>query len=286
MRSELSRDKVALLAAIVVAAYVAIALLAPLIAPHDPNAGAIRERLQPPVWIEGGSAEHLLGTDALGRDVLSRVMYGGRASLLIGALVVLVAGSFGTLLGVLAGYRGGRTDQVVSRVTDVQTAFPGLLLGLTILTMIGPSILNLVIVLSINGWMVYARTARGQVLSLREQPFIEAAISVGCRDRTLVFGHILPNLASSLITLGTLELARIILVESILSFLGMGVQPPDVSWGLMIADGQTYLTASSWLILVPGAAVALLVLAVNVLASWLRTVADPTQRSRENLAGA
>lgn len=286
LASELRRDSVGLVAVGVVLAFVAVAILAPIIAPHDPNATAIIDRLKPPFWMEKAVPGHVLGTDSLGRDVLSRVIHGARASLTVAVMVVLVAGSIGTLLGVIAGYRGGRVDQLISRVTDVQTAFPGLLLALVILTMLGPSVTNLIISFSVNGWMVYARTARGQVLSLREQQFIEAAISIGCRDRTIVFRHLLPNIASTFLTLATLELARIILAESALSYLGMGVQPPEVSWGLMIADGETYMTTSPWLIIAPGAAVALLVLAVNVVASWLRTVADPVQRSRETIKGA
>jgi ABC-type dipeptide/oligopeptide/nickel transport system permease subunit len=286
LAGELRRDSLGLVAVGVVLLFVAVAVLAPVLAPHDPNATDIVNRLRPPTGFEKAAPDHLLGTDSLGRDILSRVIHGARASLTVAVLVALVAGSIGTLLGVIAGYRGGRVDQIISRVTDVQTAFPGLLLALVILTMLGPSVTNLVISFSVNGWMVYARTARGQVLSLREQAFIEAAVSIGCRDRTIVFRHLLPNLASSFLTLATLELARIILAESALSYLGMGVQPPEVSWGLMIADGETYMTTSPWLIVVPGTAVAILVLAVNVVASWLRTVADPVQRSREAIKGA
>ncbi len=286
LSAELRRDRIALVAAGVVGAYILLAILAPVVAPQDPNAQNIVQRLRPPFWAPGGSLAHVFGTDALGRDVLSRVIFGARASLLIGFLVVLIAGSFGTLLGVIAGYRGGRTDLIISRITDVQTAFPGLLLALTILAVIGAGQANLVAVFAVNGWMVYCRTARGQTLSLREQPFIEAAVSIGCRERTIIFRHILPNLASILLTLGSLELARIVLAESVLSFLGMGVQPPDVSWGLMIADGNIYMTTASWLVLVPGVALSVLVLAVNVLAGWVRTVADPVQRSRESFTRA
>jgi peptide/nickel transport system permease protein len=283
---ELRRDRLATLAVAVVGVYVLVALLAPWLAPTDPNAQDLLGRLQPPAWAEGGSVEHLLGTDALGRDLLSRVIFGARASLAIGFMVVLIAGGIGTTLGVVAGYRGGRTDQVISRITDVQTAFPGLLLALTILAVIGSGETNLVIVFAINGWMVYCRTARSQTLSVREQPFIEAARAAGSRERSILVRHVLPNLASTLVTLATLELARIILAESVLSFLGVGVQTPSVSWGLMIADAETYMTTNPWLTFVPGAALALLVLAMNVFASWVRTIADPVQRSRETIARA
>jgi peptide/nickel transport system permease protein len=283
---ELRHDRVATLAFMVVSAYVIVAVLAPWLAPADPNAQDLIHRLQPPAWDQGGTPDHLLGTDGLGQDLLSRVLYGARSSLLIGFVVVLIAGTFGTALGVVAGYRGGRTDQVISRITDVQTAFPGLLLALTILAAIGSGETNLIIVFSINGWMVYSRTARSQTLSIREQPFIEAARAAGSRERTILVRHIVPNLASTLVTLGTLELARIILAESVLSFLGVGVQTPSVSWGLMIADAETYVTTNPWLTFVPGVALAVLVLSMNVLASWVRTTADPVQRSRESIARA
>ena len=281
---ELRHDRLASLGTTVILVYVTLAILAPWVAPADPNAQDLLGRLQPPAWAAGGSPEHLLGTDALGQDLLSRVIHGARASLLIGFMVVLIAGGFGTALGVIAGYRGGRTDQVISRITDIQTAFPGLLLALTILAVIGAGVTNLVIVFAINGWMVYCRTARGQTLSIREQPFIEAARAAGSRERTILVRHILPNLASTLVTLATLELARIILAESVLSFLGVGVQTPAVSWGLMIADAETYMTTNPWLTFVPGVALAILVLAMNVVASWVRTIADPVQRSRESIA--
>jgi peptide/nickel transport system permease protein len=283
---ELRRDKLALSAVTVVNLYVLVAILAPWVAPMDPNLQDVVGRLQPPFWDNGGSTAHLLGTDALGQDLLSRVIYGARASLLIGFLVVLIAGTFGTILGVVAGFRGGRSDQIISRITDIQTAFPGLLLALTILAVIGPGETNLVIVFAINGWMVYCRTARSQTLSIREQPFIEAALASGSRQRTILLRHVIPNLASTLVTLATLELARIVLAESVLSFLGVGVQTPSVSWGLMIADAETYMTTNPWLTFVPGVALAVLVLAMNVVASWVRTIADPVQRSRESIARA
>lgn len=281
---ELRHDRLAMLAFAVASTYVILAILAPWVAPHDPNAQDILTRLQPPAWEQGGTPDHLLGTDALGQDILSRVIHGARASLMVAFLVVLIAGVFGTTLGVLAGYRGGRTDQVISRITDVQTAFPGLLLALTILAVIGSGETNLVIVFAINGWMVYSRTARSQTLSIREQPFIEAARAAGSREVTILVRHVVPNLASTLVTLATLELARIVLAESVLSFLGVGVQTPSVSWGLMIADAETYMTTNPWLTFVPGTALAILVLCMNVLASWVRTIADPVQRSRESFA--
>lgn len=278
---DLVRDRVALLGILIALTVALTAIAAPQIAPHDPTKQNIAKRLTPPVWAPGGEARYLLGTDQLGRDVLSRIIYGSRISLAVGLSVVAIAGSFGILIGLISGYFGGRTDDVLMRLTDIQTAFPGLLLALTIITMIGPSVTNIIIVLSINGWMVYARITRGIMLSLREMPFIEAARVIGCNPLRIIFRHALPNLLSPLLTLGTLELARIILAEASLSFLGLGVQPPDASWGLMIAEGHQYITRGWWLVTFPGLAIAITVFGVNLVAGWLRTYSDPTQRYRQ-----
>jgi peptide/nickel transport system permease protein len=262
---QLVQDRVALTAAIFLFIVLLTAIFAPYIAPHDPTVQKIAHRLKPPSWLPGGSKEHLLGTDQLGRDILSRIIYGGRVSLMVGFFAVLCAGGVGTTLGLIAGYYGGRTDNIIMRLVDVQTAFPGLLMALAIITMIGPSVRNIIIVLTINGWMVYARMIRGT--------------SIGASDRRIIFLHLLPNLASPLITLGTLELARVILAEAVLSFLGLGIQPPASSWGLMINDGHTYITLAWWLVAFPGAAIALTVLSVNLVATWLRAITDPLQRA-------
>lgn len=283
--AEVVQDRVALIGAVIFAGFVIMAIFAPILAPFDPGAQDILVRLKPPFFMAHSVPGHWLGTDNLGRDILSRLIHGARVSLFVGLSVVAVAGSVGTVLGLISGYFGGKVDDLIQRITDIQTAFPGLLLALTILTMVGPSVTNIVIVLSINGWMVYCRMVRGQVLSLREQQYVEAAQSVGCKSRSIIFSHILPNLASPLLTLAILEMARVILAEAILSFLGMGVQPPDSSWGLMIAEGHDYLDTAWWLITLPGIAVALAVLSINVLASWLRTAADPAQRFREGVSG-
>ena len=280
------QDRMALAGLVVLTVVIAMAIFAPLVAPYDPVHKDILRRLKPPLWVAGAAPGHLLGTDALGRDVLSRIIFGARASLVIGFAVLLVAGSVGTLVGMISGYCGGTVDEILMRLTDIQIAFPGLLLALTILTVVGPGVDTIIIALAINGWMVYARLVRGQVLSLREQQFVEAAISVGCKPGRVLFGHVLPHLASPLLTLSTLELARVILAEAILSFLGMGVQPPDISWGLMMSDGHDYLDTAWWVSTFPGVAVSLTVLSVNVLANWLRTTADPTQRFRQGLPGA
>lgn len=278
---KLVQDRVALVAAIYLLLLLIAGIFAPYVAPHDPAEQDLAHRLWPPAWIEKGAMDHLLGTDQLGRDILSRMIFGSRVSLIVGACVVLVAGGVGTTLGLIAGYYGGRIDNLIMRLVDLQTAFPGLLVALAIITMIGPSVRNIIIVLSINGWMVYARMIRGTTLGLRNSLFVDAARSIGCRNNRIIFLHMLPNLASPLITLGTLELARIILAEAVLSFLGMGIQPPASSWGLMINDGHTYITLAWWLVTFPGIAIALTVLSVNLVATWLRAISDPLQRQKQ-----
>lgn len=277
---ELWGDKVATLGVLFLLLTVLAAVFAPLVAPHDPTHQTLSSRLAPPAWTDGGSWEHPLGTDNLGRDLLSRVIFGARASLVVGLSVVAVAGIFGTSLGLLAGYRGGRTDRLIMRIVDTQVAFPGLLLALVILAVVGPSLGAIVVVLSINGWMVYARMTRSVVLAARQMVYVEAAELVGCKSRRVVLRHILPNLASPLSTMAVLEFARIILAEAGLSFLGLGIQPPATSWGLDVANGRDFIFGAWWLVTFPGLAIALTVLSVNVVASWLRIVADPLEREK------
>jgi len=278
---ELWRDKAGFIGMAMMAALLFTAVAAPLIAPHSPTSQDLRARLKPPAWDENGSRNHLLGTDNLGRDVLSRVIYGSRVSLMVGAFVVLIAGTFGTVLGLIAGYRGGRTDSFVMRWIDTQVAFPGLLIALIILAVIGPSMVTVILVLSFNGWMVYGRMIRSAVLSVRQTAYVEAAEVVGCSGPRVVFRHILPNLTSPLLTLAILEFARIVLAEAALSFLGMGIQPPATSWGLDVASGKDYLFRAWWLVTFPGIAISLTVLAINLVASWMRLVSDPQEREKQ-----
>jgi peptide/nickel transport system permease protein len=278
---ELWRDKAGFLGVAMMAALLFMAAAAPLLAPHPPAAQDLRARLVPPAWEEGGSRKHLLGTDHLGRDVLSRVIYGARVSLAVGAAVVLLAGSFGVVLGLLAGYRGGRTDSLIMRWIDTQVAFPGLLIALIILAVIGPSMLTVILVLAFNGWMVYGRMTRGLVLSVRQTAYVEAAEMVGCSAARVLFRHILPNLTSPLLTLAILEFARIVLAEAALSFLGMGIQPPATSWGLDVAAGKNYMFRAWWLVTFPGIAISVTVLAINLVASWLRLISDPQEREKQ-----
>lgn len=277
---DLLRSGTGLLGAVVLSLMAAGAVFAPWVTPHDPGAQDLSSRLQPPLlW--GGTGEHLLGTDQLGRDLLSRLLFGARLSMLVAIAVVAIAGGFGTVMGLIAGYRGKATDAVIMRVADMQLAFPGILLALVILYAIGPSAGLLIIVLSINGWMVYARITRSLVLGLRKSEYIEAAEISGAGPARIMGRHILPNLVSPLITLSVLEFARIILAEASLSFLGYGVQPPDSSWGLIIGQGQDYLTSAWWLVTIPGVVICITVLSANLLASWLRIHTDPKQREKQ-----
>lgn len=276
----LGRDLFALAAALYLVVMLGSAVLAPLVAPQDPNAQDLLGRLEPPAWSPGGSPAHLLGTDALGRDLFSRVVYGGRISLTIGLMVVSTAGISGVVLGLLAGYYGGRLDSLIMRLVDLQTAFPYFLLAVTIMAAVGTGAKNLIIVLALGSWVVYARFARATMLSIRQTAYIEAARALGASGGRIVFRHALPNLASSLVTLATLELSRVILAEAGLSFLGLGVQPPDPAWGLMVAEGHSYISSAWWLSTWPGLAIALAALSINVFATWLRAVTDPVQRTR------
>ena len=283
---ELWHDKAGFFGAAFLVVLLICAVFAPWIAPHDPSAQSLSDRLVAPAWTDGGSWTHPLGTDNLGRDVLSRMIHGSRISLIVGASVVVIAGTVGVVLGLISGYKGGRIDRWLMGFVDTQVAFPGLLLALIILAVVGPSMGAVIVVLAINGWMVYARITRGVVLSVKETPYVEAAEIVGCRPRRVVFRHILPNLSSALTTLAVLEFARIVLAEAALSFLGLGIQPPATSWGLDVSNGRDYIFGSWWLVTFPGLAIALTVLAINLVASWLRVVADPLEREKRFAAGA
>jgi ABC-type dipeptide/oligopeptide/nickel transport system permease subunit len=277
---ELVRDKLGFLSLVFLIVLASAAILAPWISPDDPNRGNLSAAMRPPVW-NGGSWSNPMGTDWQGYDVLSRLLYGARTSLFIGLFVVVLAGAFGIVIGLIAGYRAGRTDRWLMGWVDVQVSFPGLLLAMLLIALVGGSVWTVSIVLAVNGWMVYARMTRGVVLSVRERPFVEAAEMVGCPPIRVVVRHILPNLVTPLATLGVLEFARIILAEAALSFLGLGIQFPGVTWGLDIARaGDHELFGNQWLILYPGILLSLTVLAVNLLSSWLRVALDPQEREK------
>ncbi|HET9602615.1 MAG TPA: ABC transporter permease [Acidimicrobiales bacterium] len=283
---DLVHDKLGLASAIFLVVLATSALLAPWIAPYEPNDGNLSSALLSPVW-HGGTWAHPIGTDWQGYDVFSRLLYGARTSLFIGIAVVAVAGTFGVMIGLIAGYKGGRTDRVLMGWVDVQVSFPGLLLAMLLIALVGGSVYTVTIILAINGWMVYGRMTRGIVLSVRERPFVEAAELVGCSSRRVILRHILPNLVSPLATLAVLEFARIILAEAALSFLGLGIQYPGVSWGLDIARaGEHELFGNQWLIVYPGVLLSLTVLSVNLLSSWLRVALDPQEREKRFAATA
>lgn len=257
-------------ALLVVLAFIATGLLAPLLAPLDPNAQDLAARLAPPL-----SEGHPLGTDRLGRDVLSRLVLGSRVSLLIGAVAILLSVAVGVLYGLVSGYFGGKADSVLMRVVDAWLAFPFLLLAIVIVAVLGPGLWNLVIALTLTGWVVYARLVRGEVLALRERPFVRAARQLGSPHHRIMAGHILPNVLAPVLVVATLELGIIIVMEASLSFLGLGVEASRPTWGAMLADGRAYIDRAWWLATAPGLAIFVIVLAINVLGDALRDALDP-----------
>ncbi len=281
-RRALAQDKLTLIAILFLVVLTISAVFAPWVAPFDPNDQSLFMRNMPPLTMpeEGGSIPHLLGTDFLGRDELSRLIFGGRVSLAVGLASVLVSGSIGTMLGLLAGFYRGYIDDFIMRLVDIQMGFPSLLLALFVLYVIGGSVLNVIFVLAVTRWMIYARVTRGLVLSYRENVFVEAARATGCTDRQIILNHLLPNLLSPIIVLATLEVAYMILTEAALSFLGLGIQPPQSSWGLMLSQGRQYVTTAWWLVTFPGLAILLTALSLNLVATWARGVTDPAQRWR------
>lgn len=271
----LGKNKVAAIGMFLLLIFALSAAFAPIVAPHDPLQQDLVRRLTPPSWQAGGRTDNLLGTDALGRDILSRMIYGVRTSLLIAVAAVSLSGAMGTLLGLWSGYYRGRLDDVIMRVADIQLAFPFVLLAISIVAVLGPSIPNLIMVLAITSWVIYARVVRGEVLALREREFVEASRASGCTDRHILFVEILPNILTPVIVIATFEVAKMIIWEASMSFLGLGVPPPTPSWGTMIADGRGYLSTSWWLSTFPGIAIMITVLAANLTGDWLRTLLDP-----------
>lgn len=230
--------------------------------------------------VEAGRPPHLLGTDALGRDTFSRLMFGARISMAVGFATVLISGSLGVLLGLLAGFYRGKVEDVIMRVVDLQMSLPSLLLALFVLFVLGPGVANLIMVMVITCWMIFARITRGMMLSLREQTYVEAARAIGCNDRRIVLRHMLPNLLSPIRVLATLDVATMMLSLAALDFLGLGIQPPELSWGLMLAQGREYITAAWWQVTFPGLAILLTALSFNILATWVRAVRDPVNSWR------
>jgi peptide/nickel transport system permease protein len=256
-----------------------VAVFANFLVPYDPEIGTLGSRFRPPAWQAGGSTEFLLGTDHLGRDVLSRLIFGARVSMVVAFTAVVVAGSVGTFLGILSGYLGRWVDQIIMRVTDTWLALPALSFAIFLAAIVGPSERNIVIILSLVFWTRYARVIRGEVLSLKEREFVRLAIVAGVSRWTIMRRHILPNVLNSAIVLATLQIGVVVVVEAALSFLGVGVPPPKPAWGLMLADGKKGLMAGYWwLTVLPGVCIMLLVLAANLIGDWLRVKLDPQLR--------
>jgi len=254
------------------------AVFAPFLASHDPNRVNLIVRLTPPFWDKEGSIKYLLGTDQLGRDLLSRIIFGARVSLAVGFLSVLTSGALGTMLGLIAGYHGGKLDSLIMRITDVQMALPFILLALMVVSLLGPSLINLVVVFTITAWYVYTRTVRASALSLREQQHVEAAKALGATNSRILRRHILPHLLSPVMVVASFEMARIITSEAALGFLGLGVPPPNPSWGNMLSDGREFIQDAWWIAAFPGLALMITVLGINILGDALSDLFDPKLR--------
>jgi peptide/nickel transport system permease protein len=271
----LARRRTALFGAVVVAVVVATAVAAPLVSPFDPFLQDLENRLHPPMWRDAAGGLHVLGTDHLGRDILARVVFGARPALLVGFAAVLISGVLGMMTGLVSGYFGGRIDDVLMRLGDIQLAFPFILLAIAVIGILGPSLGTIIVVIGVPSWVIYARVVRGAVLSLREREFVQAALALGAGDGRLLLRHILPNVLTPWLVVATLDMARVIVIESALSFLGLGVQPPTPTWGGMLADGRVYLSTAWWLATFPGLAILVAVLGINLLGDGLRDTLDP-----------
>jgi peptide/nickel transport system permease protein len=272
---QLARRRTALFGLGVVAIVLVTALAAPLISPFDPVEQNIGERLKAPGTRDARGQLHLLGSDHLGRDLLARILYGARPALMVGFAAVLISGVLGMVTGLIAGYFGGRVDDVLMRLADIQLAFPFILLAIAVIGVLGPSLLTIIAVIGVSSWVVYARVVRGTVLSLTEREFVQAALALGSRDRRVLVRHILPNAFTPWLVVATLDMARVIVIESALSFLGLGVQPPTPTWGSMLADGRVYISTAWWLATFPGLAILLTVLGINLFGDGLRDTLDP-----------
>jgi peptide/nickel transport system permease protein len=253
------------------------AIFAPQIAPYDPLQTSLSARLQPPAFA-GGTDAHLLGTDKLGRDVLSRIIYGARVSLSVSLLVILITGTLGTALGIISGYFGGWLDSLLMRITDISLAFPGILIALLLAVILGPSFTTVVLAISLLGWAAYARLIRGEVLKLRNADFVLQARIVGCSPLRIMLTHIFPNVVNPMLILATLSVGLVILIESALSYLGAGIPPPTPTWGSMVSDGRGLIDTAWWISFFPGLAIGLVVLSGNFLGDWLRDRLDPRLR--------
>jgi peptide/nickel transport system permease protein len=263
---------------LVLGALVVAAVFAAYLAPHNPTEGDITQKLIPPVWMEGGDWSHPLGTDRFGRDILSRVIHGSRISLIVSLIAIGVAGSVGTLVGLISGYRGGVLDAVLMRLTDIGLSLPTILIAVVMVAVSEPSFRNVILVIALLLWPRFARQIRGETLSVKEQDFVALAVVAGRSSAWIISRHIFPNVVPTLLVISTLQVGYVILLEGTLSFLGVGVPPPNPAWGLMIADGRGFLATAWWISLFPGLAMLMTVLAVNLMGDWLRDHLDPKLR--------
>ena len=264
-----------IIGAVIVIAFIGCAVLAPWLSPYDPNKANLLARSTPPAWLSGGSSEHLLGTDQLGRDLLSRLIFGTRVALIVGFGGILLTSVIGVTLGLIAGYFGGWIDSVISRIVDTLLSIPNVLLYLAALGVFGPSLTVLILVIGFINWTTFARVTRGEVLRVKNQEYVEAAVAFGQSTPMIIGKHVLPNILGPLIVVATLNVATIIILEASLSFLGFGVQPPAVTWGRMLADGRDYLATAWWLATFPGLFITALGLGLIFLGDWLRDILDP-----------
>jgi len=262
----------------IIAVIVVMAVFAPLLAPHSPIDQTLRDKLLPPVWMDGGNPKYLLGTDAFGRDVLSRLIYGARVSLIVALLALTVGGGIGLTVGIVAGYVGGAVDSVLMRLVDAAFTFPAILFALLLSVTMGQGLGTLVVAISLLLWASFARVIRGEVLSLRQRDFVALAKVRGCSASRIMLTHILPNVLNTFMVLVTLNIGVVIIAEATLSFLGAGIPPPTPTWGLMISEGRGRLTDAWWVALIPGIAITLMVLSVNLFGDWLRDRLDPRLR--------
>jgi ABC-type dipeptide/oligopeptide/nickel transport system permease subunit len=269
------RGVLALCGAVALAVEITVAVGAPLVVPASPLAQDLASRLKPPGWVDASGTRHWLGTDTLGRDVLSRVIFGSRVSLVVGCTSVMISAPLGLATGIVSAYYGGAIDAALMRLADIQLAFPLILLVIAIVAVVGPSLLNLILVLGVSGWVIYARVVRSETITLRAKEFTDAARAQGASDARIIFRHILPNTVSSVVVLATATVAYMILLESSLSFLGLGVQPPTPSWGGMVNEGSNYVSLAWWLSVFPGIGIFVTVLAVNFIGDRLRDLLDP-----------
>jgi peptide/nickel transport system permease protein len=279
IKSEVGR-RIPIFAISIVALYFFAVIFGPLLTPHDPFKTNLNKSLLPPAWQLEDSTGHLLGTDSMGRDILSRLIYGARTSMIVSVLALCICAPIGVLFGLLSGYFGGKLDMLIMRFTDLWMSMPAIITAILMVSVLGPSKQTVIIVVGITGWIHYARIVRGEVLSYKEREFVQLARVTGCSNARIIFSHIFPNVVNSLIILVTLDFGRVIIITATLSFLGLGIQPPSAAWGLMLAEGRQYITYAWWMSAFPGIAILFAVLGMNMTGDWLRDVLDPKQKLR------